>query len=57
MFEVRLKTGHPTGTYHRAGIEFSASAPKRLEQIPKEVRKDPWLIVSVVEEYKKGKKE
>ena len=54
MFEVRLKPGHPTGIYHRAGIEFSASAPTVLEQVPKAVRKDPWLIVKEVEEKKKA---
>lgn len=46
MFKVALRTGHPTGIYRRAGIEFSASAPTRLEEVPEAVARDPWLLVS-----------
>lgn len=52
MFEVRLKPGHPTGVYHRGGHIFSASAPTRMEQINKEIAKDPWLIVNNLEPVK-----
>jgi len=46
MFQVNLKPGHPTGVYHRAGLEFTASGPVELEEVPEAVRKDPWLIVT-----------
>ena len=49
MFEVRLKPGHPTGTYHRAGMTFP-SEPVKLEKVPPAVAKDPWLIVTEVKE-------
>lgn len=55
MFEVKLKPGHPTGTYHRGGCVFSANAPIRLEQINKEIAKDPWLVVSKIEDAKAKK--
>ena len=48
MFEVSLKPRHPTGVYHRAGIEFSRSAPVLLEKVPKAVQDDPWLVVKEV---------
>ena len=57
MFEVRLKPGHPTGVYHRGGIEFTASAPVQLEKAPKAVREDSWLVVTEVKEEKKKKPE
>ena len=46
MYEIRLKPGHPTGVYHRAGIEFSISSPTFLEKVPDAVMNDAWLIVS-----------
>lgn len=49
MYEIRLKPGHPTGVYHRAGIEFSISSPTFLEKVPDAVMKDFWLIVSECE--------
>jgi len=48
MFEVILKTHHPIGTYHRAGLEFNRNTPVRLETVPDAVRKDPWLVVTRV---------
>jgi hypothetical protein len=45
-YEIRLKPGHPTGIYHRAGLEFSASTPTYLEEVPDAVANDAWLIVS-----------
>lgn len=47
-YEVRLKPGHPSGMYHRAGLTFSASAPTRMDEVPAAVATDPWLIVSEV---------
>lgn len=52
MYEIKLKPGHPTGTYHRAGMTFTAE-PVRMEKVPEAVAKDPWLIVSKIEEPKK----
>lgn len=46
MFEVRVKTGHPTGTYRRAGMTFSMTESTKLDAVPKAVRDDPWLVVS-----------
>ena len=46
MFEVKLKAGHPTGTYRRAGIVFLAGEVKKLNKLPDAVKKDPWLEVS-----------
>lgn len=46
MFEVRLKAGHPTGTYHRAGLVFHAGEATRLEKLPKDVKEDAWLTVT-----------
>ena len=58
MFEVRLKPGHPTGTYRRAGMEFT-SEPVSLEGVNEETLKilaaDPWLIVGPADE-KSGQK-
>jgi len=50
-FEVRLKPGHPTGVYRRAGLQFSASAPTILapEQMQGAITHDPWLIVTETE--------
>jgi outer membrane biosynthesis protein TonB len=48
MFEVKLKSGHPTGSYMRAGIRFYASAPTALETVPDAVRADPWLVVTEI---------
>ena len=53
MFEVRLKPGHPTGTYHRAGREFT-SEPVKMELVPATVAKDPWLVVTRIEDKKEG---
>lgn len=49
MFKVTLKRGHPTGTYRRAGIEFTSSAPVILPEVPEAVAKDSWLTVTEVE--------
>jgi hypothetical protein len=46
LFTVRLKPGHPTGVYHRAGIMFTATAPTVLDTVPVEVTYDPWLLVT-----------
>ena len=50
MFEVTLKPGHPTGSYRRAGIHFTASEPVVLETLPEAVEIDPWLIVKEIDE-------
>ena len=47
MFEVKLKPGHPTGLYHRAGIEFSAGGPTFLEEVSEDLVRDRWLIVGM----------
>ena len=44
MFEVRLKPGHPTGTFRRAGIVFTTT-PQRFEKVSDAVINDPWLEV------------
>lgn len=49
QYEVRLKPGHPSGVYHRAGLIFSASGPTLLDAVPEAVAIDPWLIVTAVE--------
>jgi len=54
MFEVRLKPGHPTGTYRRAGMEFTA-APVKLGSVPAAVAKDPWLLVTEIQETQSSK--
>lgn len=52
MFEVRLKPGHPTGTYRRAGREFT-DEPVKMELVPPAVAKDPWLIVTEIKAEQK----
>ena len=49
MFEVKLKPGHPTGTYRRAGMEFTPE-PVKMDKVPAAVAKDPWLVVTQIEE-------
>ena len=53
MHEVTLKQGHPTGVYHRAGMEFTRAAPVRMQKVPEAVAKDPWLVVTEVAEPEK----
>ena len=53
MFEVRLKQSHSTGTYRRAGKIFKANEPVVMETVPAVVAKDPWLVVTKIEEPKK----
>jgi len=51
MFNVKLKAGHPTGIYHRAGIEFNARDVVTFENSDpkvKTLKADPWLEVSEV---------
>lgn len=45
LYAIRLKPGHPTGVYHRAGLAFSASSPTYLETVPAAVANDPWLRI------------
>lgn len=46
MYEVRLKPGHPSGVYRRAGGVFHRGSPTYVEfPIPALVN-DPWLIVA-----------
>lgn len=55
-FEVKVKPGHPTGTYRRSGQVFTTQ-PVVLpdEKLTKVIRKDPWLVVIEVK-AEKGKK-
>lgn len=55
-FEVKVKPGHPTGTYRRSGQVFTFQ-PVVLpdEKVSKVIRKDPWLVVIEVK-AEKGKK-
>lgn len=46
MYEIRLKPGHPTGVYHRAGMIFHPIEPVMMEKVPDAVMNDAWLIVS-----------
>lgn len=55
-YAVRLKRGHPTGTYHRAGLSFSAKKETELDEIPEAVAADPWLEVVRSPGMAKGKK-
>jgi hypothetical protein len=48
-YDVRLKPGHPTGEFHRAGLTFSVNGAVRLDVLPEAVRMEPWLIVSEVD--------
>ncbi len=55
-FEVRLKAGHPTGTYRRSGQVFTGQpvvVPD--EKMTKAIRTDPWLLVTEVKPEKNGK--
>lgn len=52
MFEVRLKPSHSTGKYRRAGMVFTTE-PVKMDKVPAAVAKDPWLIVTAIEETKK----
>jgi hypothetical protein len=52
MFEVKLKAGHPTGTYHRAGRVFQAGETLKIEKLPKTMQNDAWLDVVEVKEKK-----
>jgi hypothetical protein len=63
MYEVTLKPSHPTGVYHRAGMEFTKSGPVELDAeaaaavhtkkpratVLELLQKDDWLIVKEVE--------
>lgn len=55
MYEVRLKPGHPTGTYHRGGEAFTKE-PILLEEVSDVIARDPWLLVSEVREVGRKKK-
>ena len=46
MYEARLKPGHPTGVYRRAGGIFYTTGGTFLEEVPPEIANDPWIIVS-----------
>jgi len=46
MFEVRVKPGHPSGTYRRAGKVFTTTAAVLLDEVPDVIRNDPWLVVT-----------
>ncbi len=46
-WSVRVKAQHPSGTYRRAGLVFTRE-PTILDELPKEVRNDPWLIAERV---------
>lgn len=47
-YEVRLKPGHPTGVYHRAGLTFSRGEPTLLTEVSEAIKNDGWLIVTEV---------
>lgn len=49
VYDVRVKPGHPTGAYRRAGLVFSVHDAVRLDEVPDEIRTDPWLIVTEAE--------
>ena len=46
MYEVRLKPGHPTGSYRRGGEVFSAGEVKYFEEVPEVIANDPCLEVT-----------
>ena len=50
MFSVLLKPSHPTGVYHRAGMEFTRGAAVLMETVPEAIEKDEWLVVTKVAE-------
>ncbi len=58
---VKLKPGHPTGTYRRTGRVFSASAPTIVEaseltrEEAKALKNDPWLSIETAAEPKDPK--
>lgn len=48
-YTVRLKPGHPTGVYRRAGLTFSATAPTLIDgEVPAAVAADAWLLVRAI---------
>lgn len=45
MYEVRLKPGHPTGIFRRAGKVFTTNEPVKMNKIPPEIGNDPSLQI------------
>jgi hypothetical protein len=45
MFEIKLRPSHPTGVYHRGGIEFNKTVPVKMANVSHEIKADPNLIV------------
>lgn len=59
LFEVKLKLGHPTGVYQRAGVTFTSRLVTTFvadvvtlteDQVTDEMRNDPWLDVAEIAE-------
>lgn len=54
MFEVKLRSGHPTGSYRRGGKLFQRGVVVRMDRVPKAIADDKWLMVSeIVEKQEK----
>lgn len=47
-FAVRVRTGHPTGVYRRAGMQFSGFADVFMDEVPDAIKNDDWLVVKEV---------
>lgn len=47
LYAVRVKAGHPTGTYRRGGHVFTINEDTILHgrQLTKQIREDGWLVV------------
>lgn len=57
MYEVRLKPGHPTGSYRRGGEVFSTGEVKYFEEVPEVIANDPLLEVTEEAEAEKRDEE
>ena len=53
MFEVKLRSGHPTGTYRRGGKVFQRGEVIKMASVPRVIADDKWLVVTAVAEKAK----
>jgi hypothetical protein len=54
-YSVKLKAGHPNGTYRRGGRVFSMAEATVLsdKDCVDAIKRDPWLVVEPLQDEKK----